>query len=143
MSVGLLLITHNAIGTALLEAVTRMLGRRPLAARALAVREEGDCDRLRALALDWVAELDSGDGVLVLTDLFGSTPGNIAASLQDRPGVRTLCGVNLPMLVRVLNYPDLPLDALAEKAIGGGRDGVMACRRSQGGTGGSTEACTH
>jgi PTS system ascorbate-specific IIA component len=127
MSVGLLLITHNAIGTALLEVVTRMLGGRPLQARALAVREEGDCERLRALALDWVAQLDSGEGVLVLTDLFGSTPGNIAASLQERPGVRALSGVNLPMLVRVLNYPEDTLAALADKAVSGGNRGILIC----------------
>jgi mannose PTS system EIIA component len=131
MSVGLLLITHNGIGAALLGAVTRMLGRCPLRVRSLAVREEGDCDRLRGVARDWLAALDDGDGVLVLTDLFGSTPANIAASLQTRPGVRTLSGVNLPMLVRVLNYADLPLEALAEKAFGGGRDGVMYCRRPE------------
>jgi len=129
MSVGLLIITHNGIGAALLGAVTRMLGRCPLRAEVLAVQEEGDCDRLRRVAGDLVAALDEGDGVLVLTDLFGSTPANIAASLQARPGVRTLSGINLPMLVRVLNYSDLPLEALAEKAFGGGRDGVMYCRR--------------
>jgi PTS system mannose-specific IIA component len=105
------------------------------------VRDEGDCDRLRILALDWVAALDDGDGVLVLTDLFGSTPANIAASLQARAGVRTLSGVNLPMVVRVLNYSDLPLDALAEKAFGGGRDGVMYCRSPEAATDAAAEAC--
>jgi PTS system mannose-specific IIA component len=141
MSVGLLLITHNGVGTTLLAAVTRMLGRCPLRARALAVRQESDCDRLRMVAMDWVAALDDGDGVLVLTDLFGSTPANIAASLQVRAGVRTLSGVNMPMLVRVLNYPDLPLDALAEKAFGGGRDGVMNCRSPEAAADAAAEAC--
>jgi mannose PTS system EIIA component len=141
VSVGLLLITHNGVGAALLGTVTRMLGRRPLRARALAVREESDCDALRTVAFDWAAALDEGDGVLVLTDLFGSTPANIAAALQARTGVRTLSGVNLPMLVRVLNYPDLPLDALAEKAFGGGRDGVMYCRRPETVGGPPAEAC--
>jgi PTS system mannose-specific IIA component len=141
MTAGLLLVTHKDIGAALLAAATRMLGGCPLPARTLAVVEEGDCDRLRALALAWVAELDQGDGVLVLTDLFGSTPANIAASLQSSARVRALSGVNLPMLVRILNYPDLPLDALAEKAYGGGRDGVMFCRRSQGQVGTPAEVC--
>lgn len=141
MSVGLLLITHNGIGAALLAAVTRMLGRCPLQARALAVRDEGDCDQLRSVAMDWVAALDDGDGVLVLTDLFGSTPANIAASLQACSGVRTLSGVNLPMLVRVLNYSDLPLDGLADKAFGGGRDGVMFCRPQEAAADAAAEAC--
>ncbi len=129
MTVGVLIITHGDLGDALLAVITRMLGGCPLPTRVLAVREEGDCDRLRALAGDWMGELDGGDGVLVLTDLFGSTPANIAASLEGRTPVRAVCGVNLPMLVRVFNYPGLPLDALAEKAYGGGRDGIMQCRR--------------
>jgi PTS system ascorbate-specific IIA component len=141
VSVGLLLITHNGIGTALLGTVTRMLGGCPLQARVLAVHEEGDCDRLCSLALDWALALDAGDGVLVLTDLFGSTPANIAAALQVRNAVRVVSGVNLPMLVRVLNYSGLALDALAEKAVSGGRDGVMCSRRPEAAAGAPKEAC--
>ena len=69
----------------------------------------------------------SGDGVLVLTDLYGSTPSNIACKLRRHGHVRVVSGVNLPMLIRVLNYPDLDLDSLKEKALSGGRDGVLSC----------------
>jgi mannose PTS system EIIA component len=130
MSVGLLLITHNDIGAALLATVVRMLGICPLPAHALTVTDDADRDALRVAAIDLAAQLDQGDGVLVLTDLYGSSPANIAAALQDRPRVLAVAGVNLPMLVRVLNYPDLPLDALADKALNAGREGVMRCRRS-------------
>jgi PTS system ascorbate-specific IIA component len=129
MSVGLLLITHNEIGAALLATVTRMLGSCPLRARALEVTDEADRDALSATAAGLVTELDEGDGVLVLTDIFGSSPANIAGSLQGHPPVLALAGVTLPMLVRVFNYPGLPLDALAEKALSAGQAGVMACRR--------------
>jgi PTS system mannose-specific IIA component len=129
MSVALLLITHDEIGAALLATVTRMLGACPLPALALAVTDEADRGALGSAALDLVAELDQGDGVLVLTDIYGSSPANIASALQDRPKVLAVAGVNLPMLVRVLNYPGLPLVALADKALSGGREGVMACRR--------------
>jgi PTS system ascorbate-specific IIA component len=129
MSVGLLLITHNEIGAALLTTVTRMLGSCPLRARALAVTDEADRDALSATAEGLVTELDEGDGVLVLTDIFGSSPANIAGSLQVRPQVLALAGVNLPMLVRVFNYPGLPLEALADKALSAGQAGVMTCRR--------------
>jgi len=130
MSVGLLLITHNDIGAALLATVVRMLGACPLPAQALTVTDDADRDGLRVAAMDLAAQLDQGDGVLVLTDLYGSSPANIAAALQDRPRVLAVAGVNLPMLVRVLNYPDLPLDALADKAMSAGREGVMRCKRS-------------
>lgn len=127
MSVGLLLITHNRIGAELLTTATRMLGSCPLSATAMPVSESDDPDRLRAEALRRADALDDGAGVLVLTDLFGSTPANVAAALCANPNVRVLSGVNLPMLVRVLNYHGLGLKDLAEKALSGGQDGVLIC----------------
>jgi PTS system ascorbate-specific IIA component len=128
VSVGLLLITHAGIGAELLAAATRMLGSCPLRAEALAVGNADDPERMGARARDCAHALDTGDGVLVLTDLFGSTPANIAAGLCGAGRTRILSGVNLPMLVRVLNDPQLPLDAMAEKALSGARDGVLECR---------------
>jgi PTS system ascorbate-specific IIA component len=127
MSVGLLLITHNGIGTELLYTATRMLGECPLAAKAMAVSEQDDPDKLRTEALHCVRALDEGAGVLVLTDLFGSTPSNVAAFLCANANVCVLSGVNLPMLVRVLNYHGLGLAELAGKALSGGHDGVFRC----------------
>jgi mannose PTS system EIIA component len=129
MSVGLLIITHNEIGGCLLAAATRMLGRCPLRAETLAVNEESQRDNLIRQARGIAAELDSGDGVLVLTDLFGSTPANIAMALQA-DSVRVITGVNLPMLVRVLNYAALTLPEIADKGLSGGRDGVVLCASS-------------
>jgi PTS system ascorbate-specific IIA component len=134
MSVGLLIVTHRDIGASLLGAATRMLGSCPLSAETLAVTEETERDLLLLKALEMARGLNGGDGVLVLTDLFGSTPANIASSLLPHPWVRVLAGVNLPMLVRVLNYPELPLREMAAKAESGGRDGVLLCPRD-----GSTE----
>ena len=127
MSVGLLLITHNDIGTSLLETAIRMLGCCPLNAETLSVTNEMERDFLAEQARTMARELDTGQGVLVLTDLFGSTPANIANALEVRSGLHVLSGVNLPMLVRVLNYPALPLTEIAQKALSGGRDGVLLC----------------
>jgi PTS system ascorbate-specific IIA component len=71
--------------------------------------------------------MDQGQGVLVLTDIFGSTPSNIAASLAEDGRIAVVAGLNLPMLVRVLNYPEDPLEGLTEKAIVGGNRGILAC----------------
>jgi PTS system ascorbate-specific IIA component len=127
MTVGLLLITHNDIGAALLGAASRMLGECPLQARALAVTEDLEPEQLRSQAREIAEEIDTGEGILVLTDMFGSTPSNIANGLQIDSGRRVLAGVNLSMVVRVLNYPALPLSDLAAKALSGGRDGVLIC----------------
>jgi PTS system ascorbate-specific IIA component len=127
VSVALLLITHEGIGSAVLEAATRMLGGCPLRAEVLPVALEADIEALRALADQRADVLDDGDGVLVLTDLYGSTPSNIAASLASRGAVRIVSGLNLPMLVRVLNYPAEDLAGLADKAVTGGNRGILLC----------------
>ncbi|MEY6432789.1 PTS fructose transporter subunit IIA [Thioalkalicoccus limnaeus] len=127
MSAGLLLVTHNGIGAELLRVATGMLGGCPLRAEALAVGHDDERDDMLATARAMAALLDEGDGLLVLTDLYGSTPSNIAHSLGGQHRVRVLSGVNLPMLVRALNYAPLPLDELAAKALSGAHDGVMLC----------------
>lgn len=133
MSVGLLLITHGDIGTSLLATATRILGGTcPVAARALAVTDETQRDQLQADARRLALEVDGGEGVLVLADLYGSTPANIACSLQgDAAMIRIVAGLNLPMLVRAMNYANLPLVELAHKAEAGGRDGVLICASQQ------------
>ena len=83
---------------------------------------------LGADALRRARALDDGDGVLVLTDLYGSTPSNIAASLLGTGAVQVVAGLNLPMLIRVLNYPAEDLPALADKAVSGGNRGILLCR---------------
>ena len=127
MSVGLLIIAHRGIGTQLLSVATEILGRCPLQTAILEIGPDDDCDQSRHRARRLAADLDAGDGLLVLTDLFGSTPSNVAVSLQGCCDLRVLAGVNLPMLVRILNYPALSLPELTEKARGGGQDGVLLC----------------
>ncbi|MBK1731571.1 PTS sugar transporter subunit IIA [Thiococcus pfennigii] len=129
MSAGILLVTPYGIGAELLRAATTMLGGCPLRARALAIGPLDDRDRMIAAAESLAADLDDGEGLLVLTDLFGSTPCNIANALGAKHRVRVLSGVNLPMLVRVFNYASLPLDELAAKALSGAQDGVVLCPR--------------
>ncbi len=129
MTVGLLLISHEGLGAALLECSRVALGRCPLPVKMLDASRDCDPTELLQEAHTQIATLDTGGGVLVLTDLYGATPCNIAARLLANPKIRVVSGMNLPMLIRVLNYPDLSLDALADKAVSGGRDGVMRVKR--------------
>lgn len=131
MSVGLLLITHGNIGCDLAETARATFGSQPLPIAQLAVPLSGNPDMLLERARSMCEHLDQGDGVLVITDMFGSTPSNIACRLNELPRIRIIAGLNLPMLIRVLNYPDLPLEGLAEKALSGGHDGVLDCQQSQ------------
>ncbi len=70
-------------------------------------------------------ELDEGDGVLILSDMYGGSPANIAAKLLVPGKVEGVAGVNLPMLIRVLTYRDRPLPTIVTKAVSGGCDGVV------------------
>ena len=76
------------------------------------------------LALD--AEDDEGDDVLILTDVFGATPSNVAQRLSDGTRVRAVAGVNVPMLWRAINYGGLPLDEIVSRSMVGGTQGVLA-----------------
>ena len=131
--VGLLLIAHGNIGDALLEAATGTLGDHPLPVEVLRMPRDCDPEAMVEQAHARIHAMDQGDGVLVLTDLYGSTPSNIACSLNEdeKPRVNVVSGLNLPMLIRVFNYPQLDLNALTEKAASGGREGVMTivCER--------------
>jgi len=133
MSVGLVMVTHGAIGAAILEAAVRMLGHCPLEVELLQVGTDADPDELREQTRRRIAAVDKGDGVLVLTDLYGGTPSNVARSLSDGRRVCMISGVNLPMVVRILNYPRLDAAELAARAISGGRDGIFGSKADEGG----------
>ena len=126
---GLLLITHGTLGADMLHTVREILCGCPLPAESLAIDSDADTDELYQAASDLCTQLDNGDGVLVLTDLYGSTPSNIANRLADSHNVNVISGVNIPMLLRILNYHDMNLEALAEKAASGARDGSVVTSR--------------
>ena len=125
MAVGILLITHKGIGTALVAVATRLLDVLPLRVEALEVPFDGDPDVLLPQASAALRKVDGGDGVLLLTDLYGATPSNLAARLsQLGTPVRRVSALSLPMLLRVMNYAELPLDELPAVAAAGARNGV-------------------
>ena len=125
MAVGILLVTHKGIGTALVAVATRLLDVLPLRVEALEVPFDGDPDVLLPQASAALRKVDGGDGVLLLTDLYGATPSNLAARLsQLGTPVRRVSALSLPMLLRVMNYAELPLDELPAVAAAGARNGV-------------------
>lgn len=125
MTIGILLITHPGIGTALLANTSAMLEACPLQARCLEVPPEVDMEKLVEQARHEVESIDDGSGVLVLTDAFGSTPSNIAHRIANRSRTNVVSGVNLPMLIRIFNYCSDSLDSLTQKAAEGGVRGIQ------------------
>ena len=131
MKTGLLLITHGNIGRDMLDTVTEILGSCPLHAKALSIPADSDPDKLFETASRLCTELDQGGGVLVLTDLYGSTPSNIATRLTKRHKSSVISGLSIPMLIRMHNYPDMDMEALCDKAINGAHDGIIITRRQE------------
>jgi len=123
--VGILIVAHGAFGEALIHCASHVLGKRPLRVRQVGVTVHDDPDAILPQAQDLVRQLDEGDGVLVLTDMIGATPSNIAARLSVPGKVEVVGGVSLPMLIRALTYRAQPLAVVVDKAISGGREGVL------------------
>ncbi|HHA2894985.1 TPA: PTS sugar transporter subunit IIA [Stenotrophomonas maltophilia] len=126
MTCGILLVTHPEVGTALLDVATRLLRQLPLKTEAFEVPFDADLDALLPLASAALRRVDGGDGVLILTDLYGASPANLAGQLA-RLGtpVRRVSALSLPMLLRVMNYPEQGLDQLPATAAAGTRNGAI------------------
>ncbi len=127
--IGILIITHGTLGDSLLECANHMLGKTPPQIASLAVSSKDDPGSVVPRAVELVASVNSGDGVLVLSDMYGATPCNIVTKILQPGVVEGVAGVNLPMLVRVMNYRQEPLPVLVDKALSGGREGVVAFDR--------------
>jgi len=123
---GILIIAHAPLATALRECIAHIYGGCPARIGALDVLPDSDPAEVVAQASAEIERLREDNGALVLTDMFGATPANIAARLATVPQVRVLAGVNLPMLVRAVCYRTTPLDMLVEKALAGASKGIQA-----------------
>ncbi|HIE5651037.1 TPA: PTS sugar transporter subunit IIA [Stenotrophomonas maltophilia] len=126
MTCGILLVTHPGVGAALLGVATRLLRQLPLKTEAFEVPFDADLDALLPLASAALRRVDGGEGVLILTDLYGASPANLAGQLA-RLGtpVRRVSALSLPMLLRVMNYPEQALDQLPATAAAGTRNGAI------------------
>ena len=123
--IGILIISHGTLGESLIHCASHVLNKRPTRLRQLSITAQDDPLQMLPTARKLVKELDEGDGVLILSDMYGGSPANIAAKLLVPGKVEGVAGVNLPMLIRVLNYRDRPLAIAITKAVSGGCDGVV------------------
>jgi PTS system ascorbate-specific IIA component len=124
--VGILLVTHNGLGDSLVDCVRHVMGSAPSHVKVLSVLGSDDPQAKEAEGRELVAQLDTGKGVLVLCDVFGATPSNIARRLYEPGRVEGVAGVNLPMLLRVaVCSRDRPLAEMAQRALDGGRECIV------------------
>jgi PTS system ascorbate-specific IIA component len=104
--IGILIVSHGAFGESLIHSASHVLGKRPLYLRQVGVTVHDDPDEILPVARDLIRFLDQGRGVLVMTDIYGATPSNIAGRLLEPGRVEGVAGVNLPMLIKALTHRD-------------------------------------
>ena len=123
--IGILIIAHGNLAESLSECAKHVLGKEPQQLGYLAVDNIDDPAGLLPEAQRLVNILNTGDGVLVLSDMYGATPCNLVSRLLQPGLIEGVAGVNLPMLVRAMTYRNEPILTLVEKAVSGGREGVV------------------
>jgi mannose PTS system EIIA component len=124
-TIGILIIAHDSLGEGLARAVTHVLGGRPPQFEVLSIPASDDPFTLLPAARELVANLDTGAGVLIFSDIYGASPCNLVGKLLKAGRVEGIAGVNLPMLVRAITYRGRDMDTMVKKAISGGCEGVL------------------
>lgn len=122
---GVLVVAHNGLGESLIECVKHILGSVPENVKVLSVYAEDDLQQKLAEGRALIKQLDRGKGVLILSDIFGATPSNMARQLCRAEHIMGVAGVNLPMLLRVVCYPNKTMPDLAQIALDGGRECIV------------------
>jgi PTS system ascorbate-specific IIA component len=123
--IGLFLITHSSYGESLIQCACHVLNKRPPQIAQIGIAAQDDPLDALPLAEQMLGLVDTGKGVLIMTDIFGATPANIAMKLLKPGRIEGIAGVNLPMLLRALTYRDKSMETLITRAVAGGRDGVL------------------
>ncbi|MDP2123563.1 MAG: PTS sugar transporter subunit IIA [Parvibaculum sp.] len=103
--IGLVLVTHGQLASQFVAAMEHVVGAQAQVA-AISIGPDDDMEQRRKDILKAVASADSGDGVILLTDMFGGTPSNLAISVMDKAKVEVIAGVNLPMLIKLASVRD-------------------------------------
>lgn len=128
--IGIFIIAHGTLGESLIQCACHVLNHRPRQIGQLGVSAQDDPLDILPYASQQLELVNGGHGVVLLTDMFGATPSNIASKLLVPGQVEGLSGVNLPMLLRILTYREKnDIDMVIEKAITGACDGVLHMKK--------------
>ena len=123
--IGIFIIAHGNLGDSLIQCMTHLLGKKPDGITSLQVTGTDDARSLLPTAQRLVAAVDEGEGVLVITDIFGSTPSNLACKLLIPGRVEGVAGANVPMLLRAVTYRARGMEMMLKRVVSGGCEGVF------------------
>lgn len=125
--IGILVVAHGSLGDSLIECAEHVLGGRPAALAAINFIGHADPDERQQVLQQELGALDSGDGVLVLADVYGATPCNTLCRALEPSHIEGVTGANLPMLLTALNYrANLSLHDLAARIVESGQHGIQS-----------------
>jgi PTS system ascorbate-specific IIA component len=123
--IALLIVAHGNLGESLIQCAVHVLGRQPSLLESLDLSACPDPVEMLARARAQLERMDQGDGVLILTDIYGATPCNTVCKVLLPGRVEAISGVNLPMLLKALTYRDQGMETLLAKAVSGGQAGIF------------------
>jgi PTS system mannose-specific IIA component len=127
--IGLVLVTHGRLAVEFVAALEHIVGPQERV-RAVCIDAEDDIEARRAEIVGAIRDVDDGSGVVVLTDMFGGTPSNLAISTMDRKGIEVIAGVNLPMLIKLASVRETePLAQAVAAAQEAGRKYINVASR--------------
>ena len=127
--IGLVIVTHGRLAEELISALEHVVGPQ-VNITAVCIGPEDDMEQRRAAILDSVARAEEGNGVVLLTDMFGGTPSNLAISIMDKSNVEVIAGVNLPMLIKLASVRQTEsLEEAAQSAQEAGRKYINIASR--------------
>ena len=126
--IGIVLVTHGNLAREFIAALEHVVGPQQGVA-AVCIGPDDDMEKRRAEILENVQVCESGDGVIVLTDMFGGTPSNLAISIMERARIEVLAGVNLPMLVKLASVRNRPIAEAVRMAQEAGRKYITVASR--------------
>jgi PTS system ascorbate-specific IIA component len=123
--IGLLILAHKNLGAGLIAAVEHTLGKRPPQLDSVELDFAESPERIDEALDQCLRKVDLGEGALILADVYGATHTNVACRRLQRGRIELVTGVNLPMLLRILNYRHMGMDDLIDKALSGGCGGIV------------------
>ncbi len=123
--IGILLVAHGEIGAALYNSASKILGKEPEDIGYISINSNDDINHYEKIIQEKLINLDGGEGVLVMSDMYGATPTNILKKLNQSKKFDVIAGLNLPMLMQALTNRDIPLDDLINNCIKYGKQNIF------------------
>ena len=132
--IGLVIVTHGGLATEFRSALEHVVGRQS-GLETISIGPDDDMEKRRLEILDAVRHVDTGSGVIILTDMFGGTPSNLAISVMDEAKAEVIAGINLPILVKLASIrSEMPLAQAVALARDAGRKYIKVASQELSGT---------